>query len=150
MGKGVEGISKGAMECLESYQWPGNVRELENVLERAVALETGETIHPESLPREVRNGKFRRGEVDVVLPESGIDLERHLEELRRRFMIEAMDRSGSVQTRAAEILGMTFRSFRYFAKKYGLTVKDLSAGPAVDLEHDEPEAWVAHAGEAVE
>ncbi len=150
MVKGVEGISKGAMECLESYQWPGNVRELENVLERAVALETGETIHPESLPREVRNGKFRRGEVDVVLPESGIDLERHLEELRRRFMIEAMDRSGSVQTRAAEILGMTFRSFRYFAKKYGLTVKDPAPGTAGGLEHDEAEAWVAHAGEAVE
>jgi two-component system response regulator PilR (NtrC family) len=126
------------------------VRELENVLERAVALETGDMIHPESLPREVRNGKFRRGEVDVVLPESGLDLERHLEELRRRFMIEAMERSGSVQTRAAEILGMTFRSFRYFAKKYGLTVKDPAACAVDGLEQDEPESWVAHAGEPVD
>ena len=58
---------------------------------------------------------------DVVLRDSGIDLERHLEELRRRYMAEAMERAHGVQTRAAEILGMTFRSFRYFAKKYGLT-----------------------------
>jgi len=51
MGKALTGISKAAMECLESYQWPGNVRELENVLERAVALESGDVIQIESLPR---------------------------------------------------------------------------------------------------
>jgi two-component system, NtrC family, response regulator PilR len=121
MGKTLQGISEDAMECLESYPWPGNVRELENVLERAVALEPADLIHAESLPREVRGGRGPRGEMDVVLPESGIDLDKHLEDLRRRYMIEAMERSGGVQTRAAEILGMTFRSFRYFAKKYGLT-----------------------------
>ncbi|MBZ5640773.1 MAG: sigma-54 dependent transcriptional regulator [Acidobacteriia bacterium] len=146
MVKGVAGISKAALECLESYQWPGNVRELENVLERAVALETSETIEPESLPREVRSGKFRRGEVDVVLPESGIDLETHLEELRRRFMIEAMERSSGVQTRAAEMLGMTFRSFRYFGKKYGLTVRDATQGADATLDTVDGEAWVARAG----
>jgi two-component system response regulator PilR (NtrC family) len=144
MGKGTTGISKAALECLEAYHWPGNVRELENVLERAVALEAGEVIQPESLPREVRSGKFRRGEVDVVLPESGIDLERHLEELRRQFMIEAMERNGSVQTRAAEILGMTFRSFRYFAKKYGLTVRDSPHGTDAAPDREEEEAWLAH------
>jgi two-component system response regulator PilR (NtrC family) len=115
------------MECIESYHWPGNVRELENVLERAVALEMGSLIEPESLPREVRQGKLRHGEIEVVLPESGIDLDRHLEALRRKYMLEAMERCGSVQTRAAEILGMTFRSFRYFAKKYGITGRDGSA-----------------------
>ncbi len=147
IGKQIEGISKAAMECLESYPWPGNVRELENVIERAVALEAGETIQSESVPREVRSGKFRRGEVDVVLPESGIDLERHLEELRSKFMTEAMERSGSVQTRAAEMLGMTFRSFRYFAKKYGLTGRDATAASEAGSDVDEGGAWVARSGE---
>ena len=121
MGKGAQAIAEDTMECLEAYHWPGNVRELENVIERAVALEPTETIQPDSLPREVRVGRPGKADVDVVLPESGIDLEKHLEELRQRYMVEAMDRAHGVQTRAAEILGMTFRSFRYFAKKYGLS-----------------------------
>jgi two-component system response regulator PilR (NtrC family) len=121
MGKNLHGITEDAMERLEAYHWPGNVRELENVIERAVALEPGEAIQAESLPRELRGGHGGGGELDVVLRDSGIDLERHLEELRRRYMAEAMERANGVQTRAAEILGMTFRSFRYFAKKYGLT-----------------------------
>jgi len=79
-----------------------------------------DTIQVDSLPREVRMGKSRRSEVAVSLPEAGIDLEHHLEEIRRRFMIEALDRTGGIQTRAAEMLGMTFRSFRYFGKKYQL------------------------------
>jgi len=124
VGKSIEGgLSQSAMECLESYDWPGNVRQLENVIERAVVLETTEQIQPESLPAEVRRGGLSGGQVDVELPEGGIDLEQHLEMLRRRYMFEAMNRSASVQTRAAELLGMTFRSFRYFAKKYDLTNK---------------------------
>jgi two-component system response regulator PilR (NtrC family) len=132
MGKPIDGISKAAMESLESYHWPGNVRELENVIERAVALEMGSLVGAESLPREVRQGKTRQGEIEVVLPESGIDLDQHLEALRRKYMLEAMDRSGSVQTRAAEILGMTFRSFRYFAKKYAITGRDGAVTEAPD------------------
>ena len=136
MGKRICGISMGAMECLESYDWPGNVRQLENVVERAVALEAGEVIEPESLPAEVRDGEVPHRRLEVVLPESGIDLDRHLEELRRLHMVEAMERSGGVQTRAAELLGMTFRSFRYFAKKYELTGRE--AGSSAD--EDPPEA----------
>jgi two-component system response regulator PilR (NtrC family) len=125
VGKPIEGgISQAAMECLESYDWPGNVRQLENVIERAVALETAEQIQPESLPAEVRRGSRGGGQIDISLPDGGIDLEQHLEKLRKRYMLEAMNRSASVQTRAAELLGMTFRSFRYFAKKYDLTNKN--------------------------
>jgi two-component system response regulator PilR (NtrC family) len=124
------GISKATMECLEAYDWPGNVRQLENVLERAVALEQTDEISPESLPPEVRAGRSVIGEPDVSIPTDGLDLEGHLETMRRRYMGEAMQRSGGVQTRAAELLGMTFRSFRYFAKKYSLT-RD-GAGSAED------------------
>jgi two-component system response regulator PilR (NtrC family) len=124
VGKSIDGgISQASMECLESYDWPGNVRQLENVIERAVALESTEQIRPESLPTEVRRGGLGGGQIDVALPEDGLDLEQYLEKLRRRYMMEAMNRSASVQTRAAELLGMTFRSFRYFAKKYELANK---------------------------
>ena len=124
LAKPVTGLSREALECLEAYSWPGNVRQLENVLERAVALESEETIGVDSLPAEVRRGGDRRARVDIVLRDAGIDLDRHLEELRRQYMVEAMDRTGGVQTRAAEMLGMTFRSFRYFAKKYGLHARE--------------------------
>ena len=127
MGKPLRAISEEAMECLEAYPWPGNVRELENVIERAVALESGDVIQTESLPRELRGANGGPGEIAVVLKDSGIDLERHLEDLRRRYMSEAMERANGVQTRAAEILGMTFRSFRYFAKKYGLSRGEAAA-----------------------
>ena len=141
VGKAIPGgISKAALECLETYGWPGNVRQLENVLERAVALEASDQIQPESLPNEVRSGKDVRSEVDVALPDGGIDLEQHLEELRRRFMLEAMERSDGIQTHAAEMLGMTFRSFRYFAKKYDLIQRDGSSGAEGDEDGAEEEA----------
>ena len=69
----------------------------------------------------VRPGARRVQEVDVRLTDDGLDLEGHLEEQRRRYMLAAMERCAGVQTRAAELLGMTFRSFRYFAKKYDLS-----------------------------
>jgi two-component system response regulator PilR (NtrC family) len=129
VGKAVRGgISKATMESLEACDWPGNVRQLENVIERAVALETSDEIQPESLAPEVRSGRARRGEPQVTLPAEGFALEPHLEDLRRRYMLEAMERSGGVQTRAAELLGMTFRSFRYFAKKYSLSRENAGDG----------------------
>ncbi len=129
VGKELRGISKAALECLETYDWPGNVRQLENVLERAVALETSDEIQPDSLPAEVRPGHRPKAEMDVYLGEDGIDLEEHLEDLRCRYMLAAMERSGGVQTHAAELLGMTFRSFRYFAKKYSLNSRDGQGDP---------------------
>jgi two-component system response regulator PilR (NtrC family) len=140
------GISKRALECLESYDWPGNVRQLENVIERAVALEASDQIQPESLPAEVRRGASEGGQIDVALPEGGIDLEQHLEALRRRYMQEAMNRSGHVQTRAAELLGMTFRSFRYFAKKYEMSSRSAEQEPAVEAERSETDVPVLAGG----
>ena len=125
VGKSISGgFSQAALECLEQYRWPGNVRQLENVVERAVALETSEEIRPESLPAGVRQKGGRDAADPIAIPESGLDLEQHLEDRRRRYMQEALERTGSVQTHAAELLGMTFRSFRYFAKKYRLTGRD--------------------------
>ncbi len=120
MGKKLTRINEDAMRRLTGHEWPGNVRELENVLERAVALETSDAITAESLSREVTCGGRPAQELPIELGDGGIDLERQLERLREHYMDEALRRAQGVQTKAAEILGMSFRSFRYFAKKYRL------------------------------
>ena len=120
MGKRIREISPEAMRQLMEYGWPGNVRELENVIERAVALEGSDRILPASFNREVATRTDTAQPLPVVLNDTGIDLETQLERLRERFMNEALNRTQGVQTRAAELLGMSFRSFRYFAKKYNL------------------------------
>jgi two-component system response regulator PilR (NtrC family) len=120
MGKKITRITEEAMRRLQQHDWPGNVRELENVIERAVALETGDAITADSLSREVSAGARPAQEFPAPLGDEGIDLERQLERMRAHFMHEALRRANGVQTRAAELLGMSFRSFRYFAKKYRL------------------------------
>ena len=121
MGKDVSAISQEAAACLERYEWPGNIRELENVVERAVALETSAAVLPESLPEQVRQQSPRNGATPAPdLPDDGFDLEAHVENVERDFIAQALKRSGGKQGRAAELLGMSFRSFRYYVKKYNL------------------------------
>jgi two-component system response regulator PilR (NtrC family) len=121
MGKVISGVSKAAMDLLVKYEWPGNIRELENVLERAVALETTPAILPESLPDHIRgSAPLARRDGAAPLPEKGFDLEQHVQDIERSYIAEALKTSGGVQVRAAELLGMSFRSFRYYAKKYNL------------------------------
>ena len=117
-------ISIEAMRLLEAYPWPGNVRELENTLERTVALEAGPVINASSLPETVALGVRSRVPDFESLPEEGINLEAYLETVGKRLMREALDRCGGVQTKAAELLHMSFRSFRYYAKKYNLVHKE--------------------------
>jgi two-component system response regulator PilR (NtrC family) len=122
MGKEITGISRAAMDFLVRYDWPGNIRELENVIERAVALEPTPAILPDSLPATIR-GEFARTSAPAsveALPESGFDLEAHVKEIERGYIAEALKRAGGVQVKAAELLGMSFRSFRYYVKKYNL------------------------------
>jgi transcriptional regulator with PAS, ATPase and Fis domain len=119
MGKKVSGVSDEVRRTLQQHDWPGNVRELENVIERAVALAGAEILGPEDLARELGGARAAK-ELPAELTDTGIDLERRLEDLREHFMSLALTRADGVQTRAAELLGMSFRSFRYFAKKYHL------------------------------
>jgi DNA-binding NtrC family response regulator len=117
-------ISIEAMRLLEAYPWPGNVRELENTLERTVALEAGPVVNASSLPEAIALGVRTRVPDFESLPEEGINLEAYLETVGKRLMREALDRCGGVQTKAAELLHMSFRSFRYYAKKYNLVHKE--------------------------
>src|SRR6476646_588097 len=117
-------ISTEAMRLLEAYGWPGNVRELENTLERTVALEPGPVITVSSLPESIALGVKTRVPDFESLPQEGINLESYLEAVGKRLMREALDRCEGVQTKAAELLHMSFRSFRYYAKKYALVRRD--------------------------
>jgi len=120
MGVPVKRISAEAMRMLEGYAWPGNVRELENLIERALALSTAAVLTAADLPAYLVAGG-ESAEPRLELPEEGLDLEAYLERLRAELMRAALERCGGVQTQAAELLRMTFRSFRYYAKKAGLT-----------------------------
>ena len=125
MGKSITAISRDALELMQRYDWPGNIRELENTIERAVALESTPTVLSDSLPPAVRGDSggssvAAASQMMDSLPPSGFDLEAHVQEIERGYLAEALKRADGVQVKAAELLGMSFRSFRYYVKKYNL------------------------------
>jgi two-component system response regulator PilR (NtrC family) len=124
MGKPIAGFSAAVIERLKSHSWPGNVRELENVVERAVALESADTVQVETLGEELRpNGRqatIVRPQPTEALPGAGFNLEHHLQEIERNHVERALRQAEGVQVRAAELLGLSFRQFRYLAKKHGI------------------------------
>ena len=113
-------ISERAAELLERYSWPGNVRELEHTIERAVALERTEEIQPERLPEHVTNYNPARVSSDFGLPEEGINLVAHLDQLEKTYLLEALRRTDGNQTRAAEVLQLSVRSLRHLLDKHGI------------------------------
>lgn len=130
LGKDVRRISAYALDILRSYDFPGNVRELENIIERGVALEQSTIILPENLTIAGALAKRRSKKKlaaenigGISLPElsqEGLDLDDLLEEVERYYLKEALKLTGGVKQRAAELLKMSFRSFRYRLAKYGI------------------------------
>ncbi len=128
MSKRISGFSSGAVLALEQYNWPGNVRELENLVERAVALCKGEEITPDLLPERVTSAPELDSpaplavsyDSDLPLPPEGIDLEQKIAEVESGYIRAALKQADGVRTKAAELLKMTYRSFRHYAKKYRL------------------------------
>ena len=127
MEKPIEGISPQAMALLESYDWPGNVRELENTMERSVALEIGNIVSVNVLPEKIQHQGPHENRVTetqtnghVQIPESGVDLERSVQDMEKAYILAALQASDGVGTRAAELLRMSYRSFRHYSKKYNI------------------------------
>lgn len=118
-------ISTKAAQILENYAWHGNVRELEHTIERAVALERTDEIQPERLPEHITNYNPERIRSEFDLPDEGINLTSHLENLERTYIVEALKRTGGNQTRAAELLQMQVRSLRHLLDKH--SIRTLSA-----------------------
>jgi two-component system response regulator PilR (NtrC family) len=113
-------ISTAALRRLEMYSWPGNVRELEHTIERAVALETTDAIQPERLPEQITNYNQARISSALDLPQDGINLTAHLEQLEKTYLLEALRRTEGNQTNAAELLQMSVRSLRHLLDKHGV------------------------------
>ncbi len=129
-GKPMKGATPECIRLLQDYRFPGNVRELQNVIERAVALESGVVLTPASLPERVHGtfapGGDERGELDF--PAGGIDIEARIATVERRYLEKALEVTGGNRTQAAKLLGITFRSFRYRLVKFGMDAGDLSEG----------------------
>jgi two-component system, NtrC family, response regulator PilR len=126
-GKNILRVNPDSLSALGNYDWPGNVRQLENAIERAVALETGNELHVE-LPVERARARAAAAGVGAdgisvpagaVLPE-GMDMENYVAEIERSLLKSALQQSNGVQTRAAEVLKISYRSFRHLMKKYDL------------------------------
>jgi two-component system response regulator PilR (NtrC family) len=124
MEKPVESISPEAMSRLESYDWPGNVRELENTMERAVALETTGEITLRVLPDRIAgysgNPALSGPNGAAAFPADGVDFEKEIAEAERRYLQCALERANGVGTQAANLLNISYRSFRHYAKKHNL------------------------------
>jgi two-component system response regulator PilR (NtrC family) len=111
------------LKLLEAYSFTGNVRQLHNIVERAATLSDTEILGPESLPPGVRGTSELGATAEVKIGE-GFSLERHLDELERRFLQESLRQSAGVKMKAAQLLGLTFRSLRYRLAKHGLGDKE--------------------------
>ena len=120
LGKDVEVMDSDAYNLLSEYSFPGNVRELENLIERAVALSRGSTIGPDLLPPTVT--KTRVVDAPVRISAEGVDLEDLVADYERSLLREALNQTRGVKKRAARLLGISFRSFRYRLEKLGLDV----------------------------
>jgi len=112
--KRVRGVSDDAMRRLQMYGWPGNVRELRNAVERAMLLVEGDELTADQFP--VASAVVSRLTEGVALPASGIDLE----QLERSLVVQALERSGWNQTRAAALLGLNRDQIRYRIEKFKL------------------------------
>ena len=127
MGKEVVGFTPDGLRALTSYRFPGNVRELENVAERAVALSGSRVIGLGDLPEPISGHAGAPARTLLDLPEEGLNLDDVLNEAERRLLLAALERTGGVRKRAAELLGLTFRSLRYRLQKQGLANDDIDA-----------------------
>jgi DNA-binding NtrC family response regulator len=109
-------ISADARKLLMDYAWPGNVRQLESAIERAMLLAEGDEITIEDLPVEIRSSVRTEGSGGFKLPPEGISFE----ELERSLIIQAMEQTGWNITRAAKLLGLSFRTLQYRLDKFGI------------------------------
>src|SRR5712691_5668404 len=119
MGKNVVKVSEEAMAGLRRYSWPGNVRELENVIERAVALETTQAVLPERLPDSVRARGLSKPPPSVEIGE-GFNLDEHLRSIESHLLMEALQQAQGDRASAARLLGVSPRSLRYLIQKHAV------------------------------
>jgi two-component system response regulator PilR (NtrC family) len=122
VGREIGRIERASLERMIGYDWPGNVRQLENAMERAVALETTNELHVETPERQkamaaaATNGASSTREV----PADGVDFEGYIADIEKSLIQSALKQANGVQTRAADLLKVSYRSFRHLVKKYDI------------------------------
>ncbi len=119
-GGGKKKISPEAMDILVAYDWPGNVRELENIIERIVVLSSSDAINTDDIPPSLKTDS-RVELIKLGVLDGRISFEDAEREFEKDILIEALKKSNFVQTRAAEILGISRRILKYKMDKYGIT-----------------------------
>jgi two-component system response regulator PilR (NtrC family) len=124
MGKSIQKLSSYALSMLARYDFPGNVRELENMIERSVSTATTNIILPDSLALSTYKRTRKTADETKLLPAdiaaSDFDLDAVLAEVEQGYLLKALEMSGGVKQKAAELLGISFRSFRYRLEKLGI------------------------------
>jgi two-component system response regulator PilR (NtrC family) len=125
LGTNIRHIAPEAMKRLMNYDYPGNVRELQNIIERAVALESSDVLTVQNLSSYLDEKRdLARGEILLDIPKDGIDLEQVVEDLEKTLILKALEKTKGIKKRAAELLHINFRSMRYRLEKYGLNHSD--------------------------
>ena len=121
LNKNISKVCPQALQILLNYEYPGNVRELQNIIERAVALESSQELTPNNLNSYLSESPLlKKGAMDIEIPNEGIDMEKMVEELERTLLLKALDKTQGIKKKAAELLHINFRSMRYRLEQYGL------------------------------
>ena len=121
MGKSVSDFEREALDLMLSYPWPGNVRELENAIERAIAVshEGQGSINAKDLPESLKSSSLA-ADKRMEIPSEGVDFEAEMAKVEKYYLTEALRTAGGVRTHAAELLHISYRSFRHYAGKHKL------------------------------
>jgi two-component system, NtrC family, response regulator PilR len=122
VGREISRIDRGSLERMINYDWPGNVRQLENAMERAVALETTSELHVDLPERQKAMAAAATNGASTVreVPADGVDFEGYIADIERSLIQSALKQANGVQTRAADLLKVSYRSFRHLVKKYDI------------------------------
>ncbi|MBI5683285.1 MAG: sigma-54-dependent Fis family transcriptional regulator, partial [Deltaproteobacteria bacterium] len=115
-GKEIKDISDDALNLIMNYNWPGNVSQLESIIERAVLLTAGKILDADALPMEIKNRPYQIGKIDFEIPDEGMSLE----EFEKEVLLKAMIKSNWVIAKAANLLGMSYRTLQYRLEKSGI------------------------------
>jgi DNA-binding NtrC family response regulator len=112
----IRGLTAAARNLIMNYSWPGNVRQLESAIERAILLAEGDEIDVEDLPVEIRQEGTPAAALNFKLPPEGISFE----DVERSLITQAMEQTNWNITRAAKLLGLSFRTLQYRLEKFGI------------------------------